>query len=304
MHSLKVQVEERIVADDSGTKKTEWRPISELKLIDKDISSFGYPIDFIKANKLHRKKSPHVSRSTGQISFYELLEVRERNGQVYFRENNNYERLEKPKKFETQFGAFNNHNRGEFFSWLGKDDYKGLPEEERKLRERFGQGDLFIEGNYCDMFDCGEYVYAISNSMHMRLGSFKIVRIDKYLNTAVMFDTSSGTIITSLKYLYHCQVGNGHIIIASGSEESNRGLSGERKYHDITFVFYIDIDGQCDISHEWDFRISSSNSEVKVGDYVYFGQNKMITRLDINTGELKYFTNKNDEELAALASMW
>ena len=33
---------------------------------------------------------------------------------------------------------------------------------------------------------------------------------------------------------------------------------------------------------------------------VYFGHNKMVTRLDINTGEFAYFTNKSDEELAAL----
>ena len=39
---------------------------------------------------------------------------------------------------------------------------------------------------------------------------------------------------------------------------------------------------------------------VAVGDYVYFGQNKMITRLDVKTGEMKYFTNITDEELAAL----
>lgn len=50
--------------------------------------------------------------------------------------------------------------------------------------------------------------------------------------------------------------------------------------------------------------IEEYQPENTLGDYVYFGRNKMITRLDINTGELKYYTNKNDEEMAALASMW
>lgn len=33
MNSLKVQVEEQIVADNSEKKKTEWRLVSELKVI-------------------------------------------------------------------------------------------------------------------------------------------------------------------------------------------------------------------------------------------------------------------------------
>lgn len=34
-------------------------------------------------------------------------------------------------------------------------------------------GDYLVDGNYCDMFDCGEYCYAISNLMHLGLGEFK-----------------------------------------------------------------------------------------------------------------------------------
>ena len=33
---------------------------------------------------------------------------------------------------------------------------------------------------------------------------------------------------------------------------------------------------------------------------VYFGQNKMVTRLNVENGEVAYFTNKSDEELDAL----
>ncbi|MGB4609233.1 MAG: hypothetical protein WBH77_01255 [Saccharofermentanales bacterium] len=47
-------------------------------------------------------------------------------------------------------------------------------------------------------------------------------------------------------------------------------------------------------------NIPSSNNIVLCGDSIYFGQNKMVIRLSINTGEFAYFTNKSDEELAAL----
>lgn len=35
-------------------------------------------------------------------------------------------------------------------------------------------------------------------------------------------------------------------------------------------------------------------------DYVYFGQNKMVTRLNLTAGEVEYYTDKSDEELAVL----
>lgn len=54
----------------------------------------------------------------------------------------------------------------------------------------------------------------------------------------------------------------------------------------------------------WDFSISSANSMVVKGDYVYFGQNKMITRLNIQSGETVFFTNKTDEGIAALVNIW
>ena len=43
---------------------------------------------------------------------------------------------------------------------------------------------------------------------------------------------------------------------------------------------------------------------VVVGNYTYFGQNKMVTRLNILTGETAFFTNKSDEEIDALVKMW
>ena len=45
-----------------------------------------------------------------------------------------------------------------------EDVYKRqLPEKEKEINSLFGRDDFFIEGNYCDMFDCGEYAYAVSN---------------------------------------------------------------------------------------------------------------------------------------------
>ena len=47
-------------------------------------------------------------------------------------------------------------------------------------------------------------------------------------------------------------------------------------------------------------RITSSNSVAEAAGFIYFGQNKMVTRLNMETGETAFFTNKNEEELAVL----
>ncbi len=65
-------------------------------------------------------------------------------------------------------------------------------------------------------------------------------------------------------------------------------------------LFLIDNNGNCDITHEWKIKISSPNSIAILNGVVYFGQNKMVTRLNLTSGEITYFTNKSTAELAEL----
>lgn len=153
------------------------------------------------------------------------------------------------------------------------------------------------------MFDCGEYSYAISNLMHLGLGTFKIIRINKKLEDVAIYENYHNNKHTRLEYEGRFQNTEGYVVIASGSRElENDG--DRRKYQDITILFQISGSGKCIKSCEWDFSISSANSMAVKGDYIYFGQNKMITRLNIQSGETVFFTNKTDEEIAALVNIW
>ena len=269
--------------------KSEWRSIFELRTVEQDISEFGYVKEYIDANKLYDKKSSRSNSNmlSGQVNFSEQLEVKEEGGEVFYREKAHHVREDEPETFETQYGTFINHNNGEFESWLSKEDYEGYN----------------IEGNFCDMFDCGQYSYAISNLLHLGLGSFKIVRIDKNLETATMYDNSDADGWVHLEYKGRLQNEEDYILIVSGVEVLKRGQDGKRNFQDKTILFQIDSDGECNISKEWEIQISSWNSMAMAGDFVYFGQNKMVTRLNMTSGELTYLTNKNDEELAALKPM-
>lgn len=267
---------------------TEWQTISELKQINEDISSFGYFKEYIEVHRLKDQKQYHCFNAiTGQVDFFEPLEVKEEDGIIYYRENDSHVHMDEPESFETQFGSFINHNNGEFRSWLGRDDY-------------------YIEGNFCDMFDCGQFVFAVSNLMHMGSGYFKIVRIDSNLSYSVVYDNSSfgGWRWTCLEYMGRFKNEVGYVIIASGFTEMECGKDEKRDFQKRTLLFQIGSDGSCSISKEWQTGISSSNSMVISDGFVYFGQNKMITRLNLSTGEMVYFTNKSDEELKALRPMW
>lgn len=286
-------------------KISEWRPVSELKQIEENISGFAYSKKFIDENSLCDKKSLHVGNMmTGRINFFEPIEVREDGGVVFYRENEKHTHMEKPKIFKTQYGIFNNHNNGEFFSWLGKDECDGIPEKDQKVHGPIKKDEFFVEGNFRDMFDCGKYAYAISNLMHMGLGYFKIVRINESLEPVVMYDTFSLGGRIHLEYNGRFRNEHGYIIIASGFSELNCSQDEKRRSQDKTFLFQIDDNGNCSIIREWDIDISSCNSIAALNGFAYFGQNKMVTRLNLASGEMAYFTNKSDAELAALKKMW
>ena len=285
--------------------ESKWRSITNLRTVEKNISGFGYSKEYAKDNKLHRKKSPRSSDSkTGLVNFDEPLEVKEENGEIFYREKDNHVREDVPETFETQYGIFINHYNGEFESWLGKEGYDGLPKKEKEMHQFFGREDYYIEGNYIDMFDCGEYSYAISNKMHLGLGAFKIVRIGRNLEAATMYDNWLTDRWECLEYMGRFQNERGYVLIASGFVQLDREKLGERSFQDETILFQIGRDGECSISKVWEIKISSSNSMAVAGDFVYFGQNKMVTRLNIVSGEQTYLTNKNDEEFAALSPMW
>lgn len=282
-------------------KDFEWRPITELRTVEEDISEFCYDKEYIVANKWYRKKIPHCTdSSSGQVNFSEPLEVKEEGGEVFYCEKDSNAYGKAPETFETQYGTFINHDNGEFASWLGKEGYDGLSEEEREEHHCFGRDDYYIGGNFCDMFDCGEYSYAISNQMHMGLGGFKIVKIGRNLEATNLYDTDDAEGWLCLDYKGRFQNERGTVLIVSGFEKGKRGTDGQGSHRDRTILFQIDRNGECNISREWEIEILESNSTAVAGDFAYFGRNRMVTRLNLTSGELSYLTNKNEEELAAL----
>ena len=104
--------------DKKGKHISEWKPVSELRSVEKNISYFGYKKEFIQSHRLQETKSCRRASLTGVMNFHEPIEVKSENGIVYYRENDNHIHRNVPVYFDTQFGRFTNHNNGEFLSWL------------------------------------------------------------------------------------------------------------------------------------------------------------------------------------------
>lgn len=295
MRQMNKAMEAKWMSNKKGRFVSDWRPVSELRRVEQDISDWGYQKKYIRASKLDEKKYYCWGCEGKEMCLIEPLEVDMQENTVYYRENETRFNRDIPEVFDTQFGRFNNYNNGEFDSWLGK------PCNERISKNElfFGflnRSDYFIEGNYCDMFDCGDYCYAVSNLMHMALGLFKVVRIGSGLDAVTVYDRVREEGETSFEYEGRFKNEKGFILVVSGSTYSSQ----TRQRRDRTLLIQIDTEGSCSVIREWNFKISHANSLVEDNGFIYFGQNKLITRLNEKTGELSFFTNKNDEELNAI----
>lgn len=277
---------------------SEWKPITELKSVEEDISSFGYDKEYIRLSKIDKRKDLHGVRClTGQTCFFEPLEIKVVDGQIFYRENDTHVHREVPKTFETQLGVFINENNGEFPSWLEKAD--------TDVESKEGNASQFcINGRFCDMFDYGRFSYAISNLLHGGCWVVEIFRIDERLDVVELYHSAHDKPWKHYEYDGRYEDEKGINIIFSGFYDHNTEPGLRNDFRDRTMLYQIDRDGDGKIIKEWeDIKISSPNSMVVIGDIAYFGQNKMVTCFNINTGEMQYLTHKDDEALSALSKM-
>ena len=133
----------------------------------------------------------------------------------------------------------------------------------------------------------------------MSVGDFKVVRIDRDLTVVTLYNNAQEEGYPGLEYLGRIEKGEGQVLIASGSTRPSRSHL-EIPFQEKTKLFQIDKYGRCAIIRNWNMRITSSNGVAEAAGFLYFGQNKMVTRINMDTGETVFFTNKNEEELAAL----
>lgn len=287
---------------------SDWYPISMLNSIEENISSATYTNEYINKNRLKEKKRANFSSEVPvfHACFFEPIEVQEKDGEILWRENDDFEHGKTPERFDTQFGSYINHDNGEFPSWIELDNGETLSNKHYSwMVHHWKRSRSAIDGNFQDVFDCGPYVFAISNLMHMGLGSLSVIKIGKDLQPVTMFDNIAARMNGSgscFQYFGKYKEKDSYVLIASGFtyDWPRNKDSGINNLKNSTCLFRISEDGSFVVSKEWDIMITPANSFVVKDGHAWFGQNKMVSRLDLNSGELRYYTNKTEEELAGL----
>ncbi len=272
----------------------DWRPISELNQCNDDISEYGYSKEYIEHHsELEEKDFLEWCYNTNRTSFSEPVEVMEKDDVVYYRENPNHYNRPISEVFKTQLCIFDNHNRGEFGGHLERHVEEA---EDREFTEEWPLID-----NICDMFDCGNYTYAIGNKMHGWIGVFRIYRIDKEFHYTTVYSTIEGNrFVRRLEYVGSYEKNGNYYVMASGYKESDKS-----RYTDgLTVLLKIEKTGDCKVLCEWDKKLSHTNSFAIAGSYGYLGQNKMVTKIDLISGETIFMTTKSNAEIAELRTIY
>ena len=291
----------------------DWKEFSTLQKIDKDISYGRFSRKYADSRHFLDRfrvtsSSPanigkHLKRDSdedhGLISEDEILdlwltesdedilcfdnpyEVMQKDGKIFYREPDTKNRdREPPEFFDTQFGRFENYNQGEFggHAQIGK----------RKF-----------DGNFVDMFDFGDYVYAISNLAHLSMGTFRLEQMDRHFHSKCLF--ASRTIFClilpekyseSLYYIGKSMDSNHVKIYLTGRAHPMEGDDW-----DESKILQIGVDGSFSVIGDYKYAFGDASTVVDAGNLLYVGTNHMVTVVHLATGEKEYYTSKTQEDI-------
>lgn len=251
-----------------------WKDFSTLRKIDADLSWGRCSREYALAHHWFDKLKIFAENGDGsKIVFNDPYEVKLQDGRVLYREAYNFDH-QSPESFDTQLGRFQNYDHGEFGGHLQRKKFK-------------------LGGNFVDVFDFGDYVYAVSNSMHLGLGAFSLYQIDKKLKATCLYATKCFDLEVAETFQY---LGR-----SEDADSVKLYLSGDVRYfaeaeipqpHDKSKILEVKRDGSFAVAKEYDYEFGSANSVARIGNRLYLGRNYMVSVVDLETGEKEFYTDK------------
>ena len=259
-----------------------WKDFSTLRKIDADLSwgrcSREYALEHHWFDKL---KTRSENGDGSLIGFSDPYEVKLQEGRVMYRESYDFDH-ESPEFFDTQFGRFKNYDYGEFGGHLQRTKFK-------------------LGGNFVDVFDFGDYVYAVSNLMHLGLGMFALYQIGKKLKASCLFATRCFDleVAETFQYLGRSEDADSVYLYLSGDVRYFKEAEIPQP-HDKSIILEIKRDGSFAVAKEYDYEFGSANSVARIGNRLYLGRNYMVSVVDLETGEKEFYTDKPTDAVEEL----
>lgn len=141
-----------------------------------------------------------------------------------------------------------------------------------------------MHGNFRNLFEFNDKVYAIDSLNHMSVGHTRIYEFDKDINANILFETGylEWLSLSSLK-IEESRI----LILISGVVFRDKGT-----FNNITpcsYLFEISKDGFKKIS-EFDINFHYAYNMLLIGKKLVIGMDKVVAFVDIETKEIRFFT--------------
>lgn len=238
--------------------KNQWQKLNELRKTDPRISGGYYTKNFLKTYR------PDFY-SEGYSSFPEFVEVAKINGEIVCRlaepnipdEDTPFDSDE--RVFKTSVGIFVSRNHGEFGG---------------ALETPGGE----INGNFCDVFELGDRVYAVDSLSHLGLASTTVYSFDRGCKYHKIFSDEN------LGFKARYATGERAYILVSGSVSTRSG--GEKLKSILLEISENGIDAKTEF--DCGFYLVF-NMIVKNGKMI-LGVDKAVVTADLQTKEINAYT--------------
>ena len=236
----------------------KWQKLNELRRTDPHICGGYYTKNFLKTYR------PDFY-SEGYSSFPEFVEVAKINGEIVCRlaepdipdEDTPFDSDE--RVFKTSVGIFVSRNHGEFGG---------------ALETPGGE----INGNFCDVFELGDRVYAVDSLSHLGLASTTVYSFDRGCKYHKIFSDEN------LGFKARYATGERAYILVSGSVSTRSG--GEKLKSILLEISENGIDAKTEF--DCGFYLVF-NMIVKNGKMI-LGVDKAVVVVDLQTKEIKAYT--------------
>lgn len=254
-----------------------WKPLSDMRVITNNISGWDYSNEYAEEHK------KYVGCETIAIRFDQkgeieccALDIRK-------------EGKEQPATYQTALGTFVTNNQGEFGGELT------LPNGE------------ILQGNFCEIIECGNRVYAIDSCGHMGRGHFSLYSFSnngkkEYVygsNTIDIFQsimTDENKLYDNLVYGAHCIYNEELYIVVNGYKELyDKGRIKE--YCGCSRLLVIS-DGRVKQVIEFEENFSRINELVVRNSKAYISMDKLLAVIDIQNENYKLYTTLSERDEA------
>lgn len=238
--------------------KNQWQKLDELRRTDPRIYGGYYTTEFLKTYR------PDFY-SEGYSFFPEFVEVAKINGEIVCRlaepdipdEDTPFDSDE--CVFKTSVGNFVSRNHGEFGG---------------ALETPGGE----IDGNFCDVFELGDRVYAVDSLSHLGLASTTIYSFDRDCKHHKVFSAEN------LDFKARHVAGERAYILVSGSVSTRSG--GEKRKSILLEISENGIDAKT----EFDYGFYLVFNMIVKNGKIILGVDKAVVTADLQTKEINAYT--------------